>query len=43
MDRSLFGGLLILTPGRTADRYDLARQLRDLEELADPSEGTRLW
>jgi hypothetical protein len=24
-------------------RYDLAREIRDLEELEDPSEGTRPW
>jgi hypothetical protein len=24
-------------------RYDLAREIRDLEELEDPSEGTWPW
>jgi hypothetical protein len=34
----------IADPDTRADlRYDLAREIRDLEELEDPSEGTRSW
>jgi hypothetical protein len=36
---SFFGGLLI----RADLRYDLARELRDLEELENPSEGRQPW
>jgi len=34
----------VADPDTRADlRYDLAREIRDLEELEDPSEGTRPW